>query len=223
MSTESTLESSNETPSRRSVLGTIGTTAAAGVTLSGVASASRDVSDVEPEALDNANIESFRGQFAKIESEVNDLLEKLDENDHVDGTEIDVLDFDGVEGSREASRELLNARMSTPPEGKFLAYETLLPSDQFDSDIKVSMRPDQGVAAAAAKLDDELFVLNANQDEFVSTNSDQFEADCSCGGSCGSCQCPYGEPQIKECNGGSAGCDSDTCLSDACCNDDGGW
>lgn len=227
MSTNSSDDIDGSIPNRRTVLGAIGTTAAAGATLTGVASAARDPADVDPKAAKHADLESFEGKLETVEPEVQDVLEKLSANGHIESAELDALGFDDVEPSTEASTDAITARMSHPPEGEFLAYETLIPTDQFDTDIRVTIRPEQGVAAASAKRDGEEFALTADQSEFVSVESEDYQTACTCStSSCGTCSCPYGEPRYKECNDGLCCCNSDDCLSSACCEDDddgGNW
>ena len=187
---------------RRNVLKAVGASVGA-VGLSGQAAARRS-----SRAEENADEESFVALIEQADAAVSGLLENLSAEGYIDSPTIDALGFEEVVASRDVSQNALSVHTATFDGEEFLVYETLLPTDQFDSDINVTIVPERGKAGATAVRNDERYVLSAGYETFTHASSDLGTlsecSDCTCGVYCTQayddakfCEDEYGE--YKEC------------------------
>lgn len=176
---------------RRNVIKTAGAGVGA-ISLAGQAAASpssQGRKNANEKARINADEESFESQIGQADDAVSGLVENLSAGGHIDSPNVEALGYEEVVASRGISQNAISAHTATFGDEEFLVYETRISTEEFDSDIHVTMMPERGKAGATAIRDGERYILSAAYDNFVSESSDEVTSleecsDCTCGVGC---------------------------------------
>jgi len=175
---------------RRNVIKTVSAGVSA-IGLTGQAAArssSQGRENANEKARKNADEESFQSQIKQADDVVSGLLENLSAGGYIDSSSVKALGYEEVVASRGISQNAISAHTATFGDEKFLVYETRISTDEFDSDIHVTIMPERGKAGATAKRDGERYILSAEYDNFVSDSSDEVTTLADCSG----CTCDVG-------------------------------
>lgn len=196
---------------RRSVIKNV-SAGVGSISLAGQSAASPSSQGLEitnEKAQINADELSFKSQIGQADKAVTGLIENLSTGGHIDSPSVGALGYKEVVASRGISQNMISAHTATFGDKEFLVYETRISTDEFDSDIHVSIMPERGKAGATAIQDGERYVLSAEYDGFVRESSDEVSSyeqcsDCKCGVYCTTayddskyCESQYG--LIKKC------------------------
>jgi hypothetical protein len=158
---------------RRSVVKSISSIVASS-TLIGTASSRVNATSDEPEDQMELS-EKFDKQQAKkiLDSHADDLLNSLAERGYIKEANAAGLEFDRLKFGGKRDRDTLRLATSLHPKhGKHVTLSTLLPANEFDRDIIVSIRPELSLATASADIDGQPHVLRADTNGFVARNAE---------------------------------------------------
>lgn len=240
-SSDADSETETASPSRRSVLRSVGAAgaAAAGTTaLVGQASAeTQDVSAFRTGRNADLNANFAAVEWAFSQGAGRELLEMLAADGHIESADVSNLNVDAVEARKETTVDAVNVMEHAPGDlDAFLVFETLVESDVFGEEIFVRVRPGRDEAGAIIEGDTQYVMSPVHEQGFHRV--DNVEATtltcsrCISTGNSGiapvvccqdSCDCDANEYRGTECRDDCTGpnCGSCTLGCDVGCG--GGW